>query len=81
MLLPDGWYDKLKWICLVLIPAATTAYVGLSEVWGWPYASEIAKTSAVVCAFIGAILGISTAEYRAKLKKEAENNNSEVSQG
>lgn len=63
MKLPDKWYDWLKWICMICIPSLTTAYVGLSAVWGWPYAEEIAKTSAVVCTLIGALLGISTAEY------------------
>lgn len=63
MRIPDTLYDWLKWICMICIPALTTAYVGLSAVWGWPYAEEIAKTSAVVCTLIGALLGISTAEY------------------
>ena len=56
-------YDILKWAVMIAIPALTTAYVGLSGVWGWPYATEVAKTSAVVCALLGALLGISTAEY------------------
>jgi hypothetical protein len=56
-------YDVLKWIVMICIPALTTAYVGLSAVWGFPYAEEIAKTSAVVCTLLGALLGISTAQY------------------
>lgn len=56
-------YDILKWVVMIAIPALTTAYVGLSEVWGWPYAAEVAKTAAVVCTLLGALLGISTAEY------------------
>lgn len=63
MTLNDKLYDLLKWICMVVIPALTTAYVGLSAVWGWPYATEIAKTSAVICTLLGALLGISTAQY------------------
>ena len=63
MLLPDSWYDVLKWIVMIAIPALTTAYVGLSGVWGWPYATEVAKTSAVICTLLGALLGISTAQY------------------
>ena len=63
MKLSNKAYDVLKWICLVCIPALTTAYVGLAAIWGWPYADAIAKTSAVVCALIGALLGVSTAEY------------------
>ena len=56
-------YDILKWAVMIAIPALTTAYVGLSGVWGWPYATEVAKTSAVICTLLGALLGISTAEY------------------
>ena len=56
-------YDLLKWIVMIVIPALTTAYVGLSGIWGWPYAEEVAKTSAVVCVLLGALLGISTAQY------------------
>ena len=63
MKLSDKVYDILKWIVMVVIPAVTTAYVGLSSIWGWPYADAIAKTSAVVCALLGALLGISTAQY------------------
>jgi hypothetical protein len=63
MRLTDNVYTILKWITMVVIPAVTTAYVGLAAIWGWPYATEIAKTSAVVCTLLGALLGISTAEY------------------
>ena len=62
-LLSDAWYTFLKWLTLVVLPAIATAYVGLAAVWGWPFADDVAKTSAVVCAFLGTILGISTAQY------------------
>lgn len=62
-LLNNKIYDFLKWIVMIVIPALTTAYVGLSGIWGWPYAEEVAKTSAVVCVLLGALLGISTAQY------------------
>ena len=63
MILSNKVYDALKWIVIIAIPALTTAYVGLSGIWGWPYAEEVAKTSAVVCVLLGALLGISTAQY------------------
>lgn len=63
MMLPNSWYDALKWCVMIAIPALTTAYVGLSTVWHWPYAEEVAKTSAVICTLLGALLGISTAQY------------------
>lgn len=66
MKLPNKVYDVLKWIVVIVIPALTTAYVGLSVIWGFPYADKIAKTSAVVCTLLGALLGISTIEYNKK---------------
>ena len=65
MRLPDNVYTILKWITLLCIPALATAYVGLAAIWGAPflYTDEIAKTAAVVCTLLGALLGISTATY------------------
>lgn len=62
-MLSNRVYDILKWIVMIAIPAVTTAYVGLAAVWSWPYAEEVAKTSAVICTLLGALLGISTAQY------------------
>lgn len=62
-MLSNKLFDALKWLTLVGIPALTTAYVGLSSIWGWPYADQVAKTSAVVCVLLGSLLGISTIQY------------------
>jgi hypothetical protein len=70
MKLPDKLYDILKWVVMIVIPALTTAYVGLAAIWGWPYPEAIAKTSAIICTLLGAILGISTAEYNRWNPKE-----------
>lgn len=63
MKLPDSVYDILKWITMIVLPALATAYVGLASIWGWPFADEVAKTTAVICTLLGALLGISTAQY------------------
>jgi len=63
MRLPNHVYDILKWIALICIPAVATFYVALASVWGWPYADEVAKTANAVCVLIGALIGISTAQY------------------
>lgn len=63
MKLSNKVYDVLKWIVMVVLPALTTAYVGLAAIWSWPYPEAVAKTSAIVCTLLGALLGISTAEY------------------
>lgn len=56
-------YDLLKWLVLVCIPAATVLYAVLDKTFGWGCAETVMTISSAVCTFIGAILGISTAEY------------------
>ena len=67
MKLPDKVYDVLKWVAMVVIPALATAYVGLAGIWSWPFANEVAKTAAVVDTLLGALLGISTAQYNKEM--------------
>ena len=63
LILKNSVYDILKYCVMVAIPALTTAYVGLSGIWGWPYAEEVAKTSAVICTLLGTLLSISSEQY------------------
>lgn len=63
MKINDKLYDVLKWIVMIVLPALSTAYVGLAAIWQWPMADKVAKTCSVVCGLLGALLGISTAEY------------------
>ena len=63
MKINDKLYDVLKWVVMIVLPALSTAYVGLAAVWGWALADEVAKSCSVVCVLLGALLGISTAEY------------------
>ena len=63
MKLPDKIYDVLKWVTMIVLPALATAYVGLAAIWGWPFADEVAKTATAVCTLLGALLGISSAQY------------------
>ena len=68
MQLNSKLYDILKWITMIVLPALATAYVGLAAIWGWPYADQVAKTTAVICTLLGALLGISTAQYNKDAK-------------
>ena len=56
-------YDVLKFIAQILLPALATLYFALAKIWGFPYAAEIVGTISAVDAFLGALLGISTAQY------------------
>lgn len=57
-------YDVLKWIAQILLPALGALYFALSEIWGFPYATEIVGTIAAVDTFLGVLLGISTVQYK-----------------
>ncbi len=63
MKLSDKTYDWLKWICCILLPAIGTFYVAMAGTWGLPYADEVSKTTQALALFIGALIGISSAQY------------------
>lgn len=63
MKLSDNVYNILKWIAQYLLPAAGTLYFAIASIWGLPYGEEIVGTITAVDAFLGVILGISTAQY------------------
>ena len=57
-------YDILKWLVMIVLPAISTLYFALSGIWGFPYAEEVVGTIAAVTTFLGALLGISSAQYK-----------------
>ena len=59
-------YDILKYIAMIVLPAAGTLYFALSQIWGLPFGEEIVGSITAVDAFLGALLGLSTAKYQAK---------------
>ena len=63
MKISNNLYDILKWLVIIVLPAAGTLYTALSTVWGWPYSNEIVTTITAVDTFLGAVLCISTATY------------------
>ena len=60
-------FDTLKWIAQIALPALGTLYFGLCQIWGHPYREHIVGTITVVDAFLGALLKISTAQYKKEL--------------
>lgn len=63
MKLSDKAYDVIKWLVCICFPAITTAYVGLDKLFMWGYAAEVAQVSAIICTLLGALIGISSAQY------------------
>ena len=70
MRLPDGLYDVLKWLSLIFFNALGVLYKTIAAVWGLPFGEEIMTTCAAIALFIGALIGISTAQYQKDLKED-----------
>ena len=64
MKLSNKAYDILKFFCTVFLPALGTFIFALSKIWGFPpYAENIVGTLSALAVFIGALIGISSAQY------------------
>ena len=57
-------YDVLKWLVLIVLPACSGLYAALAGVWGWGYVEQVTTTLSAVSLFIGALIGVSTANYK-----------------
>ena len=68
-------YDILKWIAQILLPAIGTLYFALANIWNLPYPQEVVGTITAVDAFLGVVLGVSTAQYN------KENQNQDLTTG
>lgn len=63
MKLSNKGYDALKFIALIVLPSLGTLYFALAGIWGFPYGEQIVGTITAVDTFLGALLGLSTAQY------------------
>ena len=59
----DKLYNRLKFLCQILLPALGTLYFALAGIWGLPSADEVVGTILAVDTFLGIVLGISTSQY------------------
>ena len=57
-------YDILKFIAQIVLPAIATVYVTIASIWGLPLGDEISRTVMAIDTLLGAILMISTANYK-----------------
>ena len=58
-------YDVLKFIALVLLPAAGSLYFALSGIWHLPASDQVVGTLTVIDTFLGGVLGLSSKAYTA----------------
>jgi len=64
----NKFYDILKYVAQIVLPAVATLYFTLSGIWGLPYGEEIVGTITAVDLFIGALLKLSNSQYNKGLK-------------
>ena len=63
--LSDKWYDILKWVAIVALPAISSFIVVISKIWGWAdLGSMIAQTVTAVATLLGALLCSSHIQYK-----------------
>lgn len=70
MKLSNNTYDILKYIAQIVLPALGTLYFALSQIWGLPYGEQIVGTITAIDAFMGALLGISSAQYYKEMEDD-----------
>lgn len=69
MQLPDKWYDILKWVCLIFLPALAWLILQIGATIGIPNPEQVATVINAVATFIGLLIGVSTYNYN-KTKEE-----------
>lgn len=57
-------YDILKWIAQIVLPAIATFYVTIASLWNLPFPDEISGTVMAVDTLLGAMLMISSENYK-----------------
>lgn len=65
LMLSDKAYAVGKRLVQVIIPALTSLYFGLGNIWNFPNIEKVIGTSACVITFLGICLGISSKQYDA----------------
>ena len=72
-MIPNKLFDWLKWISIVCLPALSTFIVVLGRIWQWgDIAVAVSQSITAVAVLLGALLGVSSLNYKSKLEDKAE---------
>ena len=72
MILPQKFYEALRWVVIVVIPAAITLYGVIGNTCHIPYTEVVLTIAGAVDVFLGTIFGISKLSYDAKNREVIE---------
>mgnify|MGYP002522672774 CR=1 FL=1 len=71
MKLSNEWFDRLKWVAIIALPALSTFVYGLAQIYHFEVVGEqIAQTITLVDALLGALLGVSHIQYKHDLEEK-----------
>lgn len=70
MKMSNTLYDILKWVVTIVLPALSALYAGLGTIWNWPYVEQVVGTISCITVFLGALMGISSANYKKSTTSE-----------
>lgn len=59
-------YDVIKAVAQYVLPGIGTFYFAIAGIWGLPYGEEVVGTITAADAFLGVLLAIDSAKYKAK---------------
>ena len=68
--IPDKVYDVLKWVAILVLPALAVFVQTVFPVWNIPYSDAISTTIMAVDVLLGALIGVSTAQYNSNSKND-----------
>lgn len=69
----NKFYDILKFIAQIVLPALGTLYFALSRIWKLPYGEEVVGSITAIDTFLGSLLGLFSINYNQKEKEENSN--------
>ena len=68
MIIPDKIYNKLKWVCIVAIPAINVFLTTIFALYHIPHIEIVVGTISAVATLVGALIGVSTKAYNKKFE-------------
>lgn len=64
-LLSDVFYNRLKKTATIVLPAATTLYISLAQIWHFPNTEQVTLTIAALNTALGGLIQVSKKSYYA----------------
>lgn len=69
MILPDKYYQVIKWAVLTVLPAASVLVATLGKAYGWNGTDMTVLTINAVATFLGVITGVSAYNLKNRRKQ------------